>query len=380
MTQRGIVEKLEYWWRHRFVYPVLRLVFHNRRNDSPIDILTVHSILILRYDRIGDMIVTTPVFKSLKSANPNLRIGVFASKSNAEIIKYNPHVDAVYILSANWFQLFTEVRKARKENYDVVLNLIFNRTSSGGILANAAAPKGLKIGQGAEKYGFYFNRLLNVKEDKQHLVKTHSSFIKESFGSDFPLSESDYEIFIDGDTNARIESFCKINGLMKRSDHTPDGKPYVVFNLSASNQWTKLSRIQAEGITQYIRTKKEYCPVIIYGPEDHEMQEYAEKLMQDSKILIFPEKGRATLLEIASLIGGARCVITPDTSIIHFASAMHTPVLAFYSSHKENHEWLPHRVKNRVVMSSENEPAGSISLPIMINAIDDFIREINKES
>jgi ADP-heptose:LPS heptosyltransferase len=362
------------------VYPVLRLLFHNQRKDSLLDIRAVHSILILRYDRIGDMIVTTPVFKSLKSVNPNLRIGVFASTSNAEIVKYNPSVDVVHLLSPNWFQLFTEVRKARKENYDVVLNLIFNRTSSGGILANVAVPKGLKIGQGAEKYRFYFNRLLNVKEDNQHLVKTHSNFIKETFGIDFPLAESDYEIFIDADTNARIESFCNMNGLMKRTNHACDGKPYVIFNLSASNQWTKLSRIQAEGITQHLRTKKEYRPVIIYAPEDHEMQEYASTIMHDSKCILFPQRGIATLLEVASLISGACCVITPDTSIIHFASAMHTPVLAFYSSYKENHEWLPHRVKNRVVMSSENEPVGSIPLPIMINAIDDFIQEIDKES
>ena len=76
-------EKLEYWWRHQIVYPLLRLIFHNPRKDSPIDIRTVKSLLFLRYDRIGDMIVTTPIFRSLKQLNPALKIGVVASETNA---------------------------------------------------------------------------------------------------------------------------------------------------------------------------------------------------------------------------------------------------------------------------------------------------------
>jgi ADP-heptose:LPS heptosyltransferase len=371
-----MIAKLEYWWRHRIVYPLLRMLFHNPRKYSPIDIHTIQKVLILRYDRIGDMIVTTPVFKGLKSLNPNLRIGVFASDANAEIIKYNPHVDTVYVLSSNWWQVGKEILKARKENYDVVLNLIFNRTSSGGILANLIAPKGMKIGQGAEKYYFYFNRLLNIKEDKQHIVKTHSKFIKESFGVDTPLSESNYEISVDDASSARVQLFCTIHGLAVRNKHTEGCKSYIILNVSASNQWTKLSVAQVDAMACHLSTKKEYGIVVIYAPGDREMREHASKLGQNTDAIIFPREGTATLLEIASLIEGSSCVITPDTSIAHFASAMNTPVLAFYSSHKENHEWLPHLVKNRLVISSENKPTSAIPIPEMIHAIDDFIREL----
>jgi heptosyltransferase III len=314
----------------------------------------------------------------LKSQNPNLRIGVFASDANAEIIKHNPHVDSVYVLTSNWWQAGKEIIKARKENYDVVLNLIFNRTSSGGILANLIAPKGIKIGQGAEKYLFYFNRLLNIKEDRQHIVQTHSKFIKESFGIDTPLSESKYEISIDDATSSRIQSFRTIHGLAVRNTHTDGGKSYIILNVSASNQWTKLSVAQADAMARHLCTKKEYGTVVIYAPDDREMCAHVSKLEQNSNAIIFPRHGTATLLEIASLIEGSSCVITPDTSIAHFASAMNTPVLAFYSSHKENHEWLPHQVKNRLVISSENKPTSTIPIPEMIHAIDDFIRELTE--
>jgi ADP-heptose:LPS heptosyltransferase len=375
-----MLEKIEYWWRHRVAYPFLRLIFHNPRKDSPIDIQTIKSILILRYDRIGDMIVTTPVFKTLKASNSNLRIGVFASKANAEIIKYNPNVDVVHILSTNWWELLKEIRKARKENYDVVLNLIFNRTSSGGILSNVAVPNGIKIGQGAEKYRFYFNRLLNVKEQMQHIVITHAKFIEESFGIDSLELENPYEIFIDGDTQTHIHSFCKTNKLMVRGEINPGYMPYIVFNLSASNQWTKLAVTQVDAIIQFLSTKKYLCSVTVFDPQDYDMRNFAFTLKQPSHSIVFPKQGTATLLELASLIEGAIGVITPDTSIIHFASSKQTPVLAFYSSYKENHEWLPHRVKSKVVISSGKEPARAIPIPAMIHAIDDFIRELEIDS
>jgi hypothetical protein len=41
------------------------------------------------------------------------------------------------------------------------------------------------------------------------------------------------------------------------------------------------------------------------------------------------------------------------------------------------HEWLPHHVKNRLVISSENEPTSAIPIQKMINAIDDFIQELD---
>ena len=85
------------------------------------------------------------------------------------------------------------------------------------------------------------------------------------------------------------------------------------------------------------------------------------------------------MLEVASLIEGAIAVVTPDTSIIHFASATTTPVVGFYTKMQDVHEWLPHRVNNRIIISAENEPTSSIPIPDMIGVIDDFIKELNIE-
>ena len=86
------------------------------KNKVNFDIKKSKKVLILKYDRIGDMIVTTPIFRELKHAYPNIEISVLASQVNKDVIKYNPYVDDIYINYKN--NIFTDLPtllKLRKE-------------------------------------------------------------------------------------------------------------------------------------------------------------------------------------------------------------------------------------------------------------------------
>ncbi|MGD1044669.1 MAG: glycosyltransferase family 9 protein [Bacteroidota bacterium] len=374
-----MIEKLEYWWRHRIVYPLLRLIFHNPRKDSPIEIQTVNSVLFLRYDRIGDMIVTTPIFQSLKQLNPALKIGVFASKTNAEIIRYNPYVDTVYVLHSNWVKLITEILKARRNKYEVVLNLIFNRTTSGGILSNILSPPGIKIGQGDEKYRFYFNRILKISRNTSHMLETLVLIIKEVFDIKLIPDQLKYNIFVNEETRNKVTAYLTAYNLRPRQYSAIGKSFYVVFNLSANDSVRRISAKQAYSIGDHLGSKTSFRTLLLHAPNDSLMLSVKQELVKNSRCLSFPDQGNASLLEIAVLIEGALAVITPDTSIVHFASATKTPVVGFYTQMQDVHEWLPHQVNNRLVVSSKYEPTSAIPIPEMINAIDDFMMGLNRE-
>jgi len=371
-----MIEKLEYWWRHQIVYPLLRLIFYNPMKDSPIDILTIKSLLFLRYDRIGDMIVTTPIFRSLKQLNPALKIGVVASETNAEIIRYNPYVDSVYVLHSNWLKLIAEIIKARKDNYEVVLNLIFNRTTSGGLLANILSPSGIKIGQGDEKYRFYFNWLLKISRNNSHMIEIFVFIINKVFAIQLKPDQLSYEIFIDEKTKNTVSMYLTKYNLTPRDHFIAEKSFYIVFNLSANDSVRRISVEQAYAIGDYLGSCALFRTVLLHAPKDPSMLLVKQNLVNNSRCLSFPDQGDASLLEVASLIEGAIAVVTPDTSIIHFASAATTPVVGFYTKMQDVHEWLPHRVKNHIIISAENEPTSSIPIPDMIGAINDFIKEL----
>jgi hypothetical protein len=84
---------------------ILKLLTNKRR--TLFDIKKSKSVLILKYDRIGDMVVSTPIFRELKLAYPDISISVLASKENRDVIKNNPYIDKIYINYKN--QIFNDL-------------------------------------------------------------------------------------------------------------------------------------------------------------------------------------------------------------------------------------------------------------------------------
>lgn len=376
---KKIIGLAELAFRHGIVYPLFRLIFRNLVSNHPLELQKVHKLLILRYDRIGDMIVTTPIFRLLKNAHPHLHIGVVTSALNAGLINNNPHVDAVYILHANWFDLWKEIRRARGERYDVVLNFIFNRTTSGGILANLIAPEGFKVGQGDRKYQFYFNRLLALERSGSHMVETLSSIVRQVFDLSWDDKDLDFDVVIDEASKLSVDRFLERHAIARRGTEMKRDVGYVVFNLSATDLVRRISARQAEDLAGYLAQEKTFRTILIYAPGDGEMREVATKLANSSACIRFPESGTASLLEIASLIEGALCVLTPDTAIVHFASATKTPILGFFTPLQGIHEWLPYKVRHELVTAEAGQPVVSIPPDVMRKRAKDFIQSVQSD-
>ena len=94
-------------------YPLLLL-----RKTAKLTQHEIKSILFLRHDRIGDMVLSTAVLKSLKRDYPEAKITVLASERTFEILKHNPDVDEILIYKGIlWF-----IREIRSREYDLVID------------------------------------------------------------------------------------------------------------------------------------------------------------------------------------------------------------------------------------------------------------------
>src|SRR6187397_1432528 len=54
-------------------------------------------ILVIKRDKIGDLLLTTPLFTVLKRSLPDARIHVLANDYNAWVVADNPNVERVWI-------------------------------------------------------------------------------------------------------------------------------------------------------------------------------------------------------------------------------------------------------------------------------------------
>lgn len=371
-----LIDTLERLVRTKMAYPLLRMLFRNPLSESPIDLHKINRILILRYDRIGDMIVTTPILRTLKQQYPHLRIDILASKVNAEIVRGTLFVDNLLILETNWLRLLQQIASLRKQDYGVVLNFIFNRTTGPGILANLVAPKGLKVGQGLDRYAFYFNRLVKVKRFEQHMLESYVTMIEQAFGISVLREELSFQITIDDDTKRFVNDWLQTHALRRGAEAKGEGLPYLVLNPSGKHRDRSLEVQQVVALVKSLSTRQGVRLVLLDSPGNEALSEFIRGGSNIQQSLSYRTLTSKPLGELASLVEGALLVVSPDTSIVHFASAMQTPVLAIYAPRDASQEWLPHRVPYDVVMAQGEQRISEIEPQVLIEGVNRFVTRV----
>jgi ADP-heptose:LPS heptosyltransferase len=364
-------------WRNVIVYPFLRLIFKNPQVSLPIDLGNISSLLILRYDKIGDMIVTLPIFRMLKSHNPRLRIGVVASEANADLLRDEKYVDKVFVLWQNPFRLLKEFHSIRKSHPDIVLNFVFNRITSGGLIANLLCRDSVKVGQGPQKYGFYFNALLSLPRGTIHMFEMLMMFIEQVFGMKVSEEERHLELRAHPSTDSEVDQYLERHGLKRRVDKPlANGRFYVVFNISAGQDDNRISNEQSLSIARLLAVEMRIATVIISSPQDVDWRSRIVAEIHSEQCLSFPDAGSSSLRGVSSLIRGALAVITPHTSIVHIAAATSTPVCGIFSPLQVNQEWLPFRVKYQFIEAGKGERVSMIPIPTLKRESREFLEYI----
>ncbi len=102
-------------------------------------------ILVTRNDKLGDVIVSTPVFLSLRQSFPNAHIAALVSLAGFEVLKDNPHLNEVLVDDTQgehqgrrgFKQLVAEVKQ---RNFDSAI-ILFSDWRMGQLCMMAGIPK-----------------------------------------------------------------------------------------------------------------------------------------------------------------------------------------------------------------------------------------------
>src|SRR5882762_9828330 len=77
-------------------------------------------ILIVRFSSIGDIVLTTPVVRCLKTQIDDAEIHYVTKVQYQSILQNNPYIDKIFFLKESIIELMNELKK---ENYDVIIDL-----------------------------------------------------------------------------------------------------------------------------------------------------------------------------------------------------------------------------------------------------------------
>ncbi|MGB0525550.1 MAG: glycosyltransferase family 9 protein, partial [Flammeovirgaceae bacterium] len=152
----------------------------------------IKKILILRFSSIGDIVLTTPVVRTLKTQLEGVEIHYCTKPQFASILENNPHVDQVHTLTKPLSKL---IRALKKEQFDVIIDL-----------HNNLRTKIIKLRLGVKSYAFNklnwekwlyvnfkINKLPNIHIVDRYMATTQALGVKMDMGGlDYFIPEKDH--------------------------------------------------------------------------------------------------------------------------------------------------------------------------------------------
>ncbi|WP_283100677.1 glycosyltransferase family 9 protein, partial [Escherichia coli] len=105
---------------------------------------------------------------------------------------------------------------------------------------------------------------------------------------------------------------------------------YIALNLEGSSQERTFSLSIAENLIEKIQSETDIPIVIVHGPKGEEKA----RVLVDCYNNVYRLSLSPSIKRSAAIIKDAYIAITPDTSILHMASAYNTPVVAIYADYK----------------------------------------------
>lgn len=330
-------------------------------------------ILLLRHDRIGDMITTTALIRAINEAQPNVAVDVLASPKNEEIIRRQKHRGEILIYDRTQPGSFRRlVKQLRPRKYDAVLDafVLSKAVSTRRSLIMLASGATYRVGVSWLRQHFIYN--LKLMPGQEVTPPAHHIDLLALFAKPFGVDPST------GDWRPLISLTQEEREFAGRSWPHSDDPSQLRFLVNISAGGDKARRWPSDryvAAIQYLRSAWPKSSVVVIALKSD--YEEASQIARDSGAVALAP----ALFESFALIESADLFLTPDTGLVHAASAFQTPSITLIRPGNES--WVPYRTPSRNLFSapaaSEGEfPAwvDTIGLSRVTTAIDEMLAEL----
>jgi len=297
------------------------------------------SFVFLRYDRIGDLIVSLPLVKSLRESFPLTKMILVGSQANAPVAEYSELFDEIIIKPqgrlSKWISILWDLR-LRKVTITFDLNHSVTTHTLLACLAinskHVATP--YKDGRwGVRGIELELFDLMPPRHEK---------------GYSRPMAELylDLARLLGCNTDTALPYPLQPNLKTNNSEQT------IILNHSGSRASMRLHDDDLIEIVKTIGTIQPSYKVKMF-PEGDEHKRIKRLMKDQSNVDVMPPT--ATIIPVIEAIAVAALIITPDTALTHIAAAFSKPLIAVYANEPALFaQWRPLNTAPTVTIFSPN--------------------------
>lgn len=298
------------------------------------------NILLIRFSSLGDLVLTTPIYRELRKVYPDSRLTLLTSEGFGRVLENNPHLDEIiyHHRKETRNDLENLIDQLRLQKFDLIYdihNSLRSRWIGWQLKRHAPKPehwliekrtlaRELQIRFG---WGQFFNGKSQREQWLEPLRRHHTGALSTKTELFPSVADKNY-----------VKAWLNQNDLQD--------KPFVCIGASASfplkcwplqNFKKLIENIIQSGIS-----------VVLVGTNGEiETEELAEYFRGSQNV--FCAAGMFTILQSAALLEMANAVVANDTSIIHLAEAMRTPSIALFGPTVKEFGYAPMLAQSRLM-------------------------------
>ena len=266
---------------------------------------SIHKILIIRFSSIGDIVLTTPLVRFLKTQMPEVEIHYLIKKQYHEILISNPYISKFWLFDDNFSEIMPQLKA---ENFDHIIDLHKNLRSA-YVRLQLRKPSSSFPKLNLQKW-----MIVNLKIDmlpKVHIVDRYFSALKPL---EITNDDRGLDYFIPGNEEVDLQSLPE-----------PFRSGYIAVVIGGKHT----TKIFPDEKVAFVCRNLEY-PVILLGGNDD--RERGDAIILQAGETVFNGCGTWSINQSASVVRQADKVITNDTGLMHIAAAFKKPILSTWDN------------------------------------------------
>ncbi len=321
----------------------------------------VKKILVIKLRHIGDVMLTIPVFRALRENFPDSHIPALVNSGTEEVLSGNHLIDEIIIFDRNIKKMNTAIRcikelsflkQIRMKGFDMTVDLTSGDRAamvsfaSGARYRLAYSPKRGILGKR------YLYTHLSKKQSGQHMVLQNLEIVRQ-FGIDTEHKQLNF--FIPDDAKMFVRKVFEENNIPPHSPLSKGGQRGVtIVHVHPTSRWLFKcwkDKYMAEVIRRLI--DKGITVIVTSSPDRREMEK-AKNILSLVDELTPPDIpplvrggiggvidlcGKTTIKQLAAIADASDIFIGVDSSPMHIAAAVGTPVIAIFGAGVKS--WRP---------------------------------------
>ena len=294
------------------------------------------NILIVRTDRIGDVVLSLPLARIIKQHYPKAKVTFLVRAYTKALVENNHFIDEVIILKEKSTKILIaeNVKQLKQKNFDTAI--VVYPTFKIALITFLSGIK-YRVGSGYRLYSFLFNK--KVYEHRKDAVK-HELEYNLSLLSQLGINHIGGTNNVSFDLDVNKSSLNKVESLLG-SLGINEKEKFVIIHPGSGGSAVDLPIDKFIELVKMLSDTK--IKIVLTGSENE--KEICNQLVLNE--LVFNLAGELNLEELIALISKCSLLIANSTGPIHIAAALDKYTFGFYPKVKvcSANRWGPYTEK-----------------------------------